>query len=116
MIMTMSGLAALYASLILAALYTCGYSIWCYYECPATRSHRPYILPIFISVGWFFFGIDGLLAIATHTTEQADSKAVLLLSVSTLVALFVFVYHYRRSRRSCHEAVREAHPVHPPTR
>ena len=96
----MNEIAALYTALVLISVYTCGYSIWCYYECPATRSHKPYAFPMFISVGWFFFGINGLLTINSQYQTRMDAIAVLLLSAATLLALLVFVYHYRRGRKN----------------
>ena len=96
----MNEIAALYTALVLISVYTCGYSIWCYYECPATRSHKPYVFPMFLSVGWFFFGINGLLTVNSQDQARMDAISVLLLSAATLLALLVFVYHYRRSRRN----------------
>ena len=96
----MNEIAALYTALVLISVYTCGYSIWCYYECPATRSHKPYVFPMFLSVGWFFFGINGLLTINSQDQTRMDAMSVLLLYAATLLALLVFVYHYSRSRRN----------------
>lgn len=106
----MNAITALYTALILVSVYTCGYSIWCYYECPNTRSHRPYVFPIFVSVGWFFFAMNGLITIAAGKGTRMDGYAVLLLSVATLVALLIFVYHYRRGRKN--ETIRETCIIH----
>ena len=96
----MNEITALYTALVLISVYTCGYSIWCYYEYSATRSHKPYVFPMFLSVGWFFFGINGLLIINSQEQARMDAISVLLLSAATLLALLVFVYHYRRGRRN----------------
>ena len=96
----MNEIAASYAAIVLISVYTCGYSIWGYYECSATRSHKPYVFPMFLSVGWFFFGINGLLTINSQDQAHMDAIAVKLLSAATLLALLVFVYHYSRSRRN----------------
>ncbi len=104
------GLAiTLYSGLMLVALLTCIYSIWCYYECPTTRSHRPYVFPIFVSIGWFVLSLNGIMAYATRTQRAPDGFAFILLATATMVALLIFLSHYRRGRQC--EIKREAHSV-----
>ena len=88
-----------YASLLLLSAGLSFYSIWCYYECPVTRSHRPYVLPVFVSVGWFFFAINGLVTQATRLPgPRVDVPALTLLAAATLVSLAIFITYYRRGR------------------
>lgn len=102
----MAWLIALYSLIVLISLTTFLYSLWSYHECPATRSHKPYVFPIFVSLGWFIYSID---SIARPT--KVDGYALLVLIFFTLLALLIYVHHYRNDRRTGNEIVREKNSV-----
>lgn len=83
-----------YAILILVSLITFLYTIWSYYECPKTRSHRPYIFPIFVSAAWIVVSLQGL----TGRHGAVDGYSLLGLSIATLVSLLIFIRYYRQCR------------------
>ena len=83
-----------YAILILVSLITFLYTIWSYYECPKTRSHRPYIFPIFVSAAWIVVSLQGLAG--RH--GAVDGYSLLGLSIVTLLSLLIFIRYYRQCR------------------
>ena len=84
---------ALYVGLLLVALITLLYSLYAYYECPITRNHRPYIVPIFVSTGWIFLAIHGI------TGGAVDKHSVAGLAIATLIAIMMLLHYYRRQRK-----------------
>jgi heme A synthase len=88
----MSTIFALYAGLFLAALVTFFYAALAYYECPQTRSHRPYIFPIFASMGWVLLALQGL------TGHVLDKHSIAGLTLVTLLAILILLHNYRRVR------------------
>lgn len=91
----MTPIFVLYVTLFLSSLVTFLYALGAYYECPNTRSHKPYIFPIFVSAGWILLAIQGL------TGVKPDMHSLLGLAIGTLVALAILLYHYRRQRQEC---------------
>ena len=87
-----------YAILILVSLITFLYTIWSYYECPKTRSHRPYIFPIFVSAAWIVVSLQGLAG--RH--GAVDGYSLLGLSIATLLSLLIFIRYYRQCRGEHH--------------
>lgn len=92
----MSFIFGLYTALLLIAFVTFLYSLAAYYECPNTRSHRPYIIPIFVSTGWIFLAVYGIAG------GNFDKHSVAGLAVVTLLAIIVLLHYYRRTRELCH--------------
>jgi len=105
----MSLITSCYALLLLVSLSTFIYALWSYYECPATRSHKPYVFPIFASVGWFVLAVNDLMVYGNGQGIPANISSFVLLTAITLLALLIFVHYYRRDRH--HEAIREKNPV-----
>jgi hypothetical protein len=89
----MSIIFALYAGLFLVALATFLYAAAAYYECPQTRSHKPYVFPIFISIGWVLLALQGL------TGSELDIQAVTGLILATLGTVISLLHTYRKSRQ-----------------
>ena len=104
----MSLITSCYALLLLVSLSTFIYALWSYYECPATRSHKPYVFPIFASVGWFVLAVNDLMVYGNGKGIPANISSFVLLTAITLLALLIFVHYYRRDRN--HEAIREKNP------
>ena len=93
----------LYSSLILLSAVTASFSIHAYTGCPSNRSHKPLIMPIVCSVGWFIVGVDQLIQYVTHTVDHSSEEATIILTIATLAALLYFVVHYLRERHLlCH--------------
>jgi heme A synthase len=89
----MSTIFALYGVLFLAALVTFLYAALAYYECPQTRSHRPYIFPIFASIGWVLLALQGL------TGQTLDKHSTAGLTLVTLLAIIILLHNYRKVRQ-----------------
>ena len=105
----MNLITSCYALLLLVSLSTFIYALWSYYECPSTRSHKPYVFPIFASVGWFVLAVNDLMVYGNGKGIPANISSFVLLTAITLLALLIFVHYYRRDRQ--HEAIREKNPV-----
>lgn len=98
----MNPVVLLYAAILLISGLTFAYAMWSYYECPSTRSHKPYIFPIFVSVGWFMTSVQGIVNHITGGHGAPDGVSFLLLTIVTLIALLIFIRYYRRCRQDHH--------------
>lgn len=93
----------LYSLLILLSTVTASFSIHAYAGCPSNRSHKPLIMPIVCSIGWFLVSIDQLIRATSPSMAPANTEALVLLTIATLAALLYFVVHYLRERHIlCH--------------
>lgn len=102
----MNPVVLLYAAILLISGLTFAYAMWSYYECPSTRSHKPYIFPIFVSVGWFMTSVQGIVNYVTGGHGAPDGVSFLLLTIITLIALLIFIRYYRRYRQD-HRTIEE---------
>ena len=90
----------LYSLLMLLAAVTASFSVQAYSGCPSSRSHKPLIMPIVCSLGWFLVSVDQIIRHITKSPEPANAEAMVILTIATLVALLYFVAHYLRERHT----------------